>query len=411
MIKTECCAFCGKKINNENEINGEHLFPAFACKRAFGDSKASKLLQEGLKVSVCKKCNTKYGEILESRLSRIIDGLNGNIPRYAFRTEEALCVLDFIDKTRVLLQHYMSPEVQDLVCVGSSSQILPCGRQVFILRAEVPDGVYIKQFDTEETKLVKEYLGQIPSKCSVLNFDTIAVCIDNIAIIGMSNMFVNQQLGFPVIMVDPYNPNAARLLQGTHTIDTDVLLEIPNKAGSVTEHDFGKGFITLAQPGAIQFNEEAEKCGIIGKYEKSHQLTMPHNDYIYGVYFESGVRNGWLLKSAMERGAKGVAFDLSNVYPYEDFSVLFDQASKYGLLYHIIASGHFHFQTIEDIRVLDKEIRQGHWHHVNVVEALEHLVKKHGYDKAKKIINVMNLPLYVHLSGSMHSIYSSEKSS
>ena len=388
MIKTECCAFCGKKLTNANktEINGEHIFPAFACKKDFGKSKASALLQDQIKVSVCKECNSTYGTKLETNLSKIIDGLNGKTPRYAFRTEEALCLLDYIDKTRILLQHSFRDERQKRLLYGVSVdnmlRISPFGRQVFILRANAPDGVYVPIYYTDNNKVLKTKLGYISSTNPADFISTIAVCIDGVVIIGISNLVINALLGFPYVRM--VSDVQLQYGVGPHCIDERL---------GYTKNVNRSDTIVLAQPGVLP--EGCEQEGIIGEYEKALELTTKHNNYKYAVYFESGKQNGWLAKDATERGAKGAKFDLGKQYAYLEFLGLLDFISKVDIMAHV-CSCPIYDHVFERVW---KEVCNLKFNYANILanpltvkhNFIERLQKKYGFKRATELINELNL--------------------
>ena len=388
MIKTEYCAFCGKNLTETNkaEINGEHIFPAFACKNDFGKSKASSLLQERIKVAVCKECNSAYGVKLEAKLSKIIDGLIGKTPKYSFRTEEALCLLDYIDKTRILLQHSFKDERQkqllDVVNVDNMQRISPFGRQVFILRADVPDGIYAPFYYTDNCKAFKTKLGYISSVNPADFTSAIAVCIDGIVIVGISNLMINWLLGFPHVMGAPDN----QLLYGP---GSRYISERLGYTKNVDRDDT----IVLAQPGVMP--EECERKGIIGEYEKSVELTTKHKNYAYAVYFESGKHKGWLCKNSTEPGAKGVRFDLGKRYSYIEFLELLDFISKIDIMEHV-CSFQIYGQKWERMW---EDLRNLKFNYTNILATpltdkynfIERLQKKYGFERASELINKLNL--------------------
>ncbi len=397
MIKTECCAFCGKKLTeaNKNEINGEHIFPAFACKKDFGKSKASSLLQEQIKVSVCKECNTKYGTKLEASLSKIIDGLNGKTPRYAFRTEEALCLLDYIDKTRVLLQHIPKKEpdkyskllLNTAININNLSKINQAGRQVFILRAYVPDGVYYPIYSTKDCSVFRTKLGFTSSAIPSDFVSTIAVCIDNIAIIGMNNLRINEELGFPGVQV--VHEMGYGYSDGKNDVDLDALWK-------TTFWDRNNA-ILLAQPGI--YPKGVKDTGIMGDYERNHKLTTKHDGYEYAIYFACGTNDGWLAKNSTESGAKGVKFDLTKQYSYDDFMKIFDDVSKVDIIEHISSNLSLR-PGLEDIwKKICDDVLGLHLYYSNILttrftannDFLRNMHKFLEFHEAKKLIDALNL--------------------
>ena len=391
MKKTDSCAFCGKFLNKTEmlEINGEHIFPAFMCKKNFGDLEESKALQEQIKVSVCKECNSKYGNALETKLSKIIDGLKGKIDLYMFRTEEALCLLDYVDKTRILLQHW-GTDVRQKDILGKYNaenlwrQALH-GRQVLIVRANVPDGVYFPAFLTDNATILKTKLGYISSRNPADWTSVIAVSINNIVIIGLSNNVISSTLGFPYFFVEQ-DRQTLSWYHGEHDIDNNRL------AWYVAQDEIDNGnMITLAQPST----HPVDIAGLSGDYELKRSLTKQHNGYKYGVYFKSGTSKGWLTKMSTERGSKSIKFNLMKQYSYDEFLKLLEQVSKMEILFNTGCAN----KLIKnyDVDMIYDEIMKLEFYYTNILSnpftenAVEYIQKKYGFEKAKSLINALNL--------------------
>ena len=325
------CPFCGKEFTSKTITNGEHLFPAFACKQIFGVSEGSKHLQEKIKIKVCKECNSKYGINLETKLKNIINAISTNNENFIFRTEEALTLLDYMTKTRVLLSFRANRNFdQKLGNYDTITKSTPADRQLFIVKGPVPDGIYIPKLKNK-SELVSTENFDVPS--------CFAVVINGVILISFENKLVSEALGFPFtvaawikdgLLLDQHRQIMEFANFGHKEISDMWFSELLKKTPFVNS-------VILSQP-RVSWS--------IDEYTKKYMLSKAQNGYIYGVYYNTKNKSGWLLKQNNEKGSKGInVYDIPNditLPKLEKFllEICVQELASYSLYYTYRASPH-----------------------------------------------------------------------
>lgn len=299
-----CCPFCGKEFDADTTTNGEHLFPAFACKQIFGTTDGSRRLQEKIKITVCKDCNSRYGDYLESRLKKIITAISNNDKTFMFKTEEAIVLLDYMTKTRVLLGFRANQNFDQIL--GNYDFVTRWAaydRQLIIAKGPIPDGIYIPKLKSKSDFISTENIEGI---------SCFAVVINGIILISFENKLVSESLGFPF-------SSAVFLNDGLVARPDKTILEYGHVGSKqissmwfdeLLENTRFSDSIILAQPREPWTTDD---------YTQKYVLSESKNGYRYGVYYKTPVKSGWLCKKNTEKGSKGI-----NVYNIESEMTLPD---------------------------------------------------------------------------------------
>lgn len=303
MIEHEYCSFCGKKFEGQTLTNGEHLFPAFACKKIFGTSTGSKKLQERIKIKVCQDCNSHYGSDLEAKLKNIINAISNDDKKFLFRTEEALTLLNYMTKTRVLLSFKQQHKLfkPTLGNYNRVKNIASFDRQLIVLKGPVPDGIYIPRAIPKIN---------MPKDCEFLSTENtdfltcFAVVINGVILVSFENKLACTELGFPYtsiawgkkqnvpgILVQENGEPVERLwVNGTNNVEDLWFWDY------LQQEKLLSSFI-LAQPRTLNF---------VNDYTKKYVLSKNTDGYRYGIYYKNKDKSSWLTKANNEKGAKGI---------------------------------------------------------------------------------------------------------
>ncbi|MBQ7127643.1 MAG: hypothetical protein IJO18_01520 [Alphaproteobacteria bacterium] len=303
-----CCPFCGKEFAQDIETNGEHLFPHFVCKQIFGTSDGSRRLQEKIKITTCKECNSKYGTNLELKLKNIIAAISKNDTNFVFRTEEALALLDYMTKTRVLLSFRANQNFdQQLGNFDTVKRHATYDRQLIIAKGPVPDGIYIPKLNLKSGPLSTENTEGV---------SCFAVVMNGVILISFENKLISETLGFPftsvalangTLVIDDKGHYFEHAYVGTQEVSDmwfDNLLHQSSFADS----------IVLAQP---------RQPWTTNDYTEKHLLSKSDTGYKYGVHYQTKDKSGWFLKQNKEKGSKGICAyktaDKITLFELEDF--------------------------------------------------------------------------------------------
>ena len=307
--KHTCCPFCGREFATGAETNGEHLFPHFVCKQIFGTSDGSRRLQEKIKITTCKECNSKYGTNLELKLKNIIAAISNNDTNFIFRTEEALTLLDYMTKTRVLLSFRANQNFdQQLGNFNTVKRHATYDRQLIIAKGPIPDGIYIPKLNLQSGPLSTENIEGV---------SCFAVVMNGVILISFENKLISETLGFPftsvaltndTLVIDDKGHYFERAYVGTQEL-SDIWFNNLLHQSSFADS------IVLAQP---------RQPWITNDYTEKHLLSKSDNDgYKYGVHYQTKDKSGWFLKQNKEKGSKGICAyktaDKITLFELEDF--------------------------------------------------------------------------------------------